>query len=106
MRACQLCLREIVSNRRELAIDHSDLFVVNQTIYRIARYLAFAEDKHHFGLRDDAATNRHVVHNLVLRVLNNGIERFIAIHPRLADHVTHNHFVVVAPEEHFDVLRE
>lgn len=53
-RACQLCLREIIANRRELAIDHGDLFVVNQNINRVARYLAFAEDKHHFGFRDDA----------------------------------------------------
>ena len=52
-RACQLCLREIIANRRELAIDHGDLFVVNQTINRIARYLTFAENEHEFGLRDD-----------------------------------------------------
>ena len=45
---------ETIPNRRELAIDHGDLFVVNQTIKRIARYLTFAEDEHHFGLRDDA----------------------------------------------------
>ena len=45
-RACQLCLREIIPNRRELAIDHGDLFVVNQTINRIARHIAFAENEH------------------------------------------------------------
>lgn len=57
-RVCQLCLREIIANSREIAIDHCDLFVVNQTINRIARYLTFAEDEHHFGLRDDAPANR------------------------------------------------
>lgn len=45
-RACQLCHREIIPNRRELAIDHGDLFVVNQTINRIARHIAFAENEH------------------------------------------------------------
>ena len=48
---------ETIPNRRELSIDHGDLFVVNQIINRIARYIAFAEDEHHFGLRYDATVS-------------------------------------------------